>query len=465
MIRFPRPCKKRIVAGAVLGLVAACATTVNVSGRFPAKVPAAAELRTIAVSGFEGSGGDRFAAALEAHLASIRFDGQPYFTLMGGAHERVLDSASAIRYGKSTGAAAVYFGRIDAVTESARVQRSQQSDNCAEWKKNGKCKRYHEYQVTCEERTFTLTVLPKTVKVATGAIVYSRQSVGTAKTTYCPGSSGQSDSELVSIAERAVLAAIGEDVAPQNKSMRAKISKDADGLGEADAASFGRAGDSMEAGNAAAACDTWKQIDQTSPGHRPTLLNLGVCAEIDGRYPDALALYESARAEPVADADAADDGVMQQTLSVVTSVMNTAIRADADAAINRVRGLISAEGELAEAEQKRAAAVAAGKQKLADEAAAVEHQRAADATTAAKAKAAADAATAQRRKDLADQYGEAAAEAILKGEILKGMSKDAVLAARGKPASKEVLSPSEEIWTYGDARVIFADGKVSYVGK
>lgn len=463
MNKLASRCKRALIASTLLGLMAACATMVDVSGRFPAKVPAAAELRTIAVAGFEGSGGDRFAAALEAHLASLRFDDKPYFTLMGGTRDRVVDSASAIRYGSNTGAAAVYFGRMDAVTQSTSVRQKRLGD-CVERKKDGTCKRRYEYSVTCEERKLTLTVLPKTVKVATGAIVYSKESIGSAKTSHCPGSSGQSDAELIAIAEKTVLAAISEDVAPQNRSMKAKISKDADGLGEADAASFNQAVDAMGAGNMPAACETWSQIDQAVAGHRPTLFNLGVCAEVDGRYQDALAHYESARAEPaVGEAD--DSDTMQQTLSAVTSMMGSDIRADTDIAVTRVRELISAEGELDEADQKRAAAIAAGRQKLAEQTAAAEQQRASEAAAAEKAEAAANAAAAEQKKNLTDKYGQSAADAIIKGEIAKGMSKDAVLAARGKPLAKEVLGPTEEIWTYDAARVIFADGKVSYVGK
>src|SRR4051812_24446479 len=67
-------------------LLAGCETpTVAVSARLPARYPAAAELRKATVAGFDGPGGNSFAATLEAQLATIQFDGARYFTVMGGA--------------------------------------------------------------------------------------------------------------------------------------------------------------------------------------------------------------------------------------------------------------------------------------------------------------------------------------------------------------------------------------------
>jgi hypothetical protein len=50
------------------------------------------------------------------------------------------------------------------------------------------------------------------------------------------------------------------------------------------------------------------------------------------------------------------------------------------------------------------------------------------------------------------------------GTVLKGMTMDKVLAARGVPIRKEAIPPDAELWYYHEGDVAFAGGKVSYVG-
>lgn len=52
------------------------------------------------------------------------------------------------------------------------------------------------------------------------------------------------------------------------------------------------------------------------------------------------------------------------------------------------------------------------------------------------------------------------------GAALKvGMSKDALLAALGKPDRKDVIPPSDEMWFYGSRRIVLSKGKVTYIGQ
>ncbi|MGQ0700460.1 MAG: hypothetical protein ACT4PZ_19750 [Panacagrimonas sp.] len=332
-------------AGALICLVGACATSVDVVGRFPARHEAAARLRTVAVSGFDGPGGERFASALEARLASIRFDGKPYFALRGGAFDLAFDSLSAARYGRSVEAEAVYFGQVDAEFESAYVRREVRG-KCRERKKDGNCKRYYQYSALCEDRSFKLTAFPKAVSVTTGGIVYSAQKVSAARTTHCPDHPGRPDSDLVADAEQQLLAEIAADVAPQNRSVRAKVNEDAEGLGEVDALLFEGAVESVTRGNPAAACQTWSQINEWSPLHRPTIFNLGMCAETEGRFLDALSYYERARADGEIAID--EEGAVRtsQSPSALRAMLGSDIRKDTDSAIARVRELVAAEDEV-----------------------------------------------------------------------------------------------------------------------
>lgn len=84
-----------------------------------------------------------------------------------------------------------------------------------------------------------------------------------------------------------------------------------------------------------------------------------------------------------------------------------------------------------------------------------------------KAKEEAEAAKARaeaRHKRLVAKYGENLAVAVEDRRVLVGMTKDAVLEARGQPDSRGLIPPDDELWVYGSDRVVLSAGKVTYVG-
>jgi hypothetical protein len=75
------------------------------------------------------------------------------------------------------------------------------------------------------------------------------------------------------------------------------------------------------------------------------------------------------------------------------------------------------------------------------------------------------ARAAARRSTLVAKFGAAEADAIAAGVVRKGMSKEALLEARGAPKSKEQVGPGEEMWRYGSQTIVLVGGKVNYVSK
>jgi hypothetical protein len=69
-----------------------------------------------------------------------------------------------------------------------------------------------------------------------------------------------------------------------------------------------------------------------------------------------------------------------------------------------------------------------------------------------------------RRRELTEKHGAEAADAILAGAVLKEMTTEQVLLARGTPERKEVIPPDAELWHYPAGEVAFSNGKVTYVG-
>lgn len=70
-----------------------------------------------------------------------------------------------------------------------------------------------------------------------------------------------------------------------------------------------------------------------------------------------------------------------------------------------------------------------------------------------------------RHRDLVARFGSAEAADIEAGRVTVGMSKEAVLEARGRePDHKDVIPPDDEMWIYGDERISISKGRVTYVG-
>jgi len=78
--------------------------------------------------------------------------------------------------------------------------------------------------------------------------------------------------------------------------------------------------------------------------------------------------------------------------------------------------------------------------------------------------AAAKAEQEARLQQLTAKYGADIAKAIILGDLRSGMTKDQVREARGNPDRKEVIPPSDELWSYGSERVVFANGRVTHIG-
>lgn len=100
-----------------------------------------------------------------------------------------------------------------------------------------------------------------------------------------------------------------------------------------------------------------------------------------------------------------------------------------------------------------------------DQAAAEEARQKADARardTKLAAEVAAKEKKEARRRDLVAKYGDKA-DAILAGQILLGMTKQEVFESRGNPRGRDVVPPTDEMWRYDSGRIVFTDGKVTYL--
>ena len=64
-----------------------------------------------------------------------------------------------------------------------------------------------------------------------------------------------------------------------------------------------------------------------------------------------------------------------------------------------------------------------------------------------------------RRRKLAETHGAEIADAILAGTVIKEMTTEQVILARGEPIRKEVIPPDAELWHYPGGEVAFSPGQ------
>lgn len=64
---------------------------------------------------------------------------------------------------------------------------------------------------------------------------------------------------------------------------------------------------------------------------------------------------------------------------------------------------------------------------------------------------------------LVTHFGKKHADLIVQGHIDVGMNEEEVKLAWGEPVAKNLKSKMQEIWNYGDDKVVFTRGKVSAV--
>ncbi|WP_421932065.1 tetratricopeptide repeat protein [Phenylobacterium sp.] len=286
------------VCAGLMMVLSACATTVDISARFPARYAETANIRQIAVAGFDGYGGREFQSALQAELFSATFDGRPYFTVVatGGPS----NPSAAAGYGRSVGAQGVILGTVGTDFNTSTYQGSE--SRCVRWE-GDKCKEYKSFPIPCWRRNVDLMVTPSLVSVATGRVVYSAQKRASRNTSWCGNEAPSTgDLALVTDAQREILGDIRRDIAPYNTTLSATLKTKGVGLSEGLKPQFTAAVKATSSGDMAGACQGWTSINSAQPGNLDTVYDLGVCAESAGDYGKALALYRQAqRLSPASD--------------------------------------------------------------------------------------------------------------------------------------------------------------------
>jgi hypothetical protein len=263
-----------------VGLIAAAcpasAETLRVEGVFAATAREASFLPTIGVDMIAGPLGDRLGIAIERQLEALGQTDVPHPKLV---------PPSLRPDGMLTGQTDVAVDNSDYVETRER---------CVE-KKDDKCVRRVKYKVGCTRRSVSLRVDLRLVRQRDGRTVYAGPKTREDSGWWCEDSGVPLDVALTAggMAE-SVAREVRLDLAPHRERYTIRIQEDRRGM-PADTAGLFRQAVRLTKTDQAAACRAFAEIDRIVPDHGPTVFNLALCAEAEGRYMLAGDLYTRAR--------------------------------------------------------------------------------------------------------------------------------------------------------------------------
>lgn len=394
----------------------------------PAQAMGGVPLRRIAIGDFRGQGGADVAAAVQAELSGVQSQGRPYFDLA---------QASTLGAARAAAAEAMLSADLQGRVDEEAFQGL--GFGCIQGDGNGGCARAGLTTPDCMRRIYQLTLTPKLVRLADGVVVYSTPKNAKNVVSWCQGQPGPTSNQpAFEQAMKAIVIDLRRDLSPTDQKVKLGV-KDSDrALPKERRDAFHQAIRAMS-DHLTSACLMLQQLDTAAPQDPSVVFDLAVCDEASGDLSGAQRAYQHAQAlNPPGDRDVAE----------ATTRVAAALASQAEEA--RQRELVRS-AQMTELKRQAEANAA---------------QRAAEAAQQKKARAdtqarqAADAARVQKAKA---KYG-AAAEPILKGRVEKGMTTVQVLAAKGQPSRREDLGGGDVQWYYPGLRVIFASGRVSYIG-
>lgn len=293
-----------LVSLSIMSLLIGCGPAVHTVAMVPPKSREAANLQRVAVLGFQGPNAERIDAAFETMLVNHRFVERPYFTVVDRARTQELmreygrslrgeiDPSTAVRFGKQIGAEGVYFGNVAVAGVDSRRYTGMEP-YCTRHNSSGKCKDWGMREVSCVERTATVTLVPRLVNVETGRVVYRAERTGSASTSGCGGNTGLPDTTLMEDATTQAVAQIRADIAPNEVLTRVNLMEEPSALDEIATAEFERGLAFAKEQRMDRACSIWDGLNTRARGADNALLyNIAVCEETKGNYEQALSLFE-----------------------------------------------------------------------------------------------------------------------------------------------------------------------------
>lgn len=253
----------------------ALAEEARMRGEFPAPAREASFLRSITISRIGGTDGPQLGFALERALNG------PFEVLAGPGgranSEGVLSGATS--------------GEVESFpyTEKRKrcVERNDPNDR-------NKCTKEEEYDHPCTRRVVSINADLRIAAADSGQILYSEAKGQRDEVRWCRGSNPPRSVEAsVSSMLGNIASAVRSDITPSIRNYEVRFRESRDGLNRDLHREF-RDAVRLSMRDLPAACEAWAALNTKQSDHPSVIYDLGVCAEAQGNYEEALRLYQEA---------------------------------------------------------------------------------------------------------------------------------------------------------------------------
>jgi curli biogenesis system outer membrane secretion channel CsgG len=328
MRRVLRLCLVGIPGLLVFALVSCRPPKITSQVLLPAKSHEASQIKRVTVLPFSGTHDIRH--DVETMLVNTRVQGQPYFTVVERTEldkitaqqaislSGAVDETTAARVGKLVGAEGVIMGVVKAGVEKRPYD--DKRSRCVAYDQKKKCTSMQDYTVRCEKRDAYFSFTPKIVSVATGHILAAEELVGRTSQQRCEDDSSagaeavvglvsalmggdakqastgmRSDSEMLGDAKNQALSKFLQMMAPHEVQRQfAILEKDDTTPPAAAKEKIDKGVKWAKEGRLDRACEFWQEAYSLHSQGYAIYYNLGLCAEMVGKLPEALEYYEKA---------------------------------------------------------------------------------------------------------------------------------------------------------------------------
>lgn len=263
-----------------LAASAAQAETINVATLEPATSDGASELRSIVVETFGGDAGSELTFKVEDALSLIDLGNGPYFRIVPAG----------------TGAGGEGLLRGTANSDLRFTNYTEERERCIK-DEQGKCTSAKEkFVVKCRRRVTELAVMLRLVR-RDGTLLWSDQRSETMQDSNCEDSNNSFRARGAVVRDLAgrVAGKLRTDFAPSRGRLDVRVDESRKGLSKPDADRFKAIVRMVKDRNVPGACQGWRDLAVTNPGHLPTQFNIGLCAESAGDDATAETQYRTAQ--------------------------------------------------------------------------------------------------------------------------------------------------------------------------
>jgi tetratricopeptide (TPR) repeat protein len=296
----------------VSGLLVACATpSVNTSVLMPAKQSGMLDSKRVGIASLEGDHNGIMSDRLRSFIADIRVEGNPYFILIDLDRQAVLgeqrfaDSSmfstdTAIELGNLTSADTLLGGSFSSNYDRTSTQKE---EVYCSLEYEDKCVYYKTKKVNCHEQNSSAELNLRATNVEMGTISFTQSYNSSSEHSWCDdlpdwlGGEAKEKAKMQNEDIGKILAQLRQDIAPFVVSYKIRfMKKDKSyfgGIREVKSL-FKSALEFAEGERVVRGCELFRSAASQYEKSPAIYHNVGVCAEIEGDFDQALAFYQKA---------------------------------------------------------------------------------------------------------------------------------------------------------------------------